>query len=152
MPAAIGTAMPAAECWGALTGSGQTLFDNRKAGKSTPIIPTGLRSTGTSWRGFITSLLELSKTVENKGSSNNCLMKCGNESQCPVALGPTQFQQSRSQGVWSRRQSGRRSWTGGGGGDPAAVTGGELNSPLQKRGVGTQVLGNRLAGKRRRIG
>jgi hypothetical protein len=29
--------MPAAECWGALTGSGHTLFDNRKAGKSTPI-------------------------------------------------------------------------------------------------------------------
>jgi hypothetical protein len=67
--------MAAAECWGALTGSGQTLFDNRKAGKSTPIIPTGLRSAGTSWCGFITSLLELSKTVENKGSSNNCLMK-----------------------------------------------------------------------------
>ena len=84
------------ECWGALTGSGYTFFDNRKAGKSTPIIPDGLRSAGTSWCGFITSLLELSKTVENKGSSNNCLMKCGNESQCPVELGPTQFQQSRN--------------------------------------------------------
>jgi hypothetical protein len=28
-----------AECWAALTGSGRTFFDNRKAGKSTPIIP-----------------------------------------------------------------------------------------------------------------
>ena len=34
-----------------------------------------------------------------------------------------------------------KSWIGGSGGDPAAATGGELNSPLQKRGVGTQVLG-----------
>jgi hypothetical protein len=96
LPAAIRKTMPAAECWGALTGSGHTLFDNRKAGKSTPIIPTGLRSAGTSWCGFITSLLESSKTVENKGSSNNCLMKCGNESQCPVQLRPTQFQRSRN--------------------------------------------------------
>ena len=104
-------AMPgdaAAECWGALTGSGQTLFDNRKAGKSTPIIPTGLRSAGTPWCGFITSLLELSKTVENKGSSNNCLMKCGYESQCPVLGDLPSSKRAETQGIWSRRQSGRR--------------------------------------------
>ena len=98
----------AAECWGALTGSGQTLFDNRKAGKSTPTIPTGLRSAGTPWCGFITSLLELSKTVENKGSSNNCLMKCGYESQCPVLRDLPSSKRAETQGIWSRRQSGRR--------------------------------------------
>jgi hypothetical protein len=37
--------------------------------------------------GYLQVLLELSKTVENKGSSANCLMQCGNESQYPVFYG-----------------------------------------------------------------
>jgi hypothetical protein len=44
--------------------------------------------------GYLQVLLELSKTVENKGSSANCLIECGNESQCPVALILTQFQKA----------------------------------------------------------
>jgi hypothetical protein len=49
---------------GTLTGSGITLFDNRKAGKSTPIIWNRLRSVQMPWCGLLTSLLELSKSVE----------------------------------------------------------------------------------------
>jgi hypothetical protein len=47
------------------------LFDNRKAGKSTPITLVRSRSGGVPWCGLLTSLLESSKTVEEKAAYSN---------------------------------------------------------------------------------
>ena len=53
--------------------SESTIFDNRKAGKSTPIIARRSRSAATSWCGLHTSLLKSSITVERKGGLFNRL-------------------------------------------------------------------------------
>ena len=55
--------------------------------------------------GYLQVLLELSKTVENKGSSFDCLMKCGNESQCPEPLILTQGQKGPRHKVYGAADS-----------------------------------------------
>jgi len=54
---------------GTLTRSGSLLFDNRKAGKSTPITWQGLRFLLGQWCGLFTSFArESSNTVEEKAA------------------------------------------------------------------------------------
>jgi hypothetical protein len=59
----------------ALTGSGQLLFDNRKAGKFTPIIPAliTVRRNAMVWTITSSARVEQYCGRKQKGSSANCL-------------------------------------------------------------------------------